>query len=158
MLFLRLTFGGFLCFDGQQRYDGNDQRNCPRNSRRKVFNPKSVDVPDQQIYDKGPFDALDIGKSVIAIGELHGGNDRQQADEPFGICKKSKHSDADSKEHHGFLCITALHDHEAFCRGQQGRDCCRIGAEYDGGQAQNQIFNKLINKNPFWVFAPAAQS
>ena len=132
MLWLCLTFGSFLGPDGQQRHDGNDQGNGPCDSRGKVLDPECVNIPDQQIDDKGPFDALDIGESVIAIGKLHGGNHWEQSNEPLGIGENAKHSDGDRKENHGFSGVTPLYDHKAFCSGQQCGNRRRIRAEYDG--------------------------
>ena len=155
---LCLTFGSFLGLDGHQRYDGNDQGDGPRDSRGKVLDPEGINIPNQQVDDKGPFDALDVGESVIAIGKLHGGNNGEQSDEAFGIGEDTKYSDGDCKENHGFSGVTALYNYKAFCGGQQRGNRRRIRAKHEGRQAQKQIFNKLIDKNPFRIFAPAAQS
>ena len=158
VLLLCPTFGVFLGLDGQQGHNGHNQSDGPCDSRGKVLDPKGINVPNQQIDDKGPFDAFDIGEPVIAIGKLHGGNNGKQSDESLGVGEDAKHSDGDRKENHGILGVTALHDYKAFCGVQQGGNRRRIRAEYEGGQAQKQIFNKLINKNPLRVFTPAAQS
>ena len=65
MLLLWLTFGSFLGLDGQQGHDGNDQGDSPRDFREKVLDPEGINVPNRQIDDKGPFDALDVSEFVI---------------------------------------------------------------------------------------------
>ena len=130
MLLLWLIFGGFLGLDGQQGHDSDDQGDGPRDSRGEVPDPKGINVPNQQIDDKSPFDALDVGESVIAIGKLHGGNHGKQPDESLGIGEDAKHSDGDRKENHDVPGVTALYDDKAFCGGQQHGNRRRIGAEH----------------------------